>query len=377
MSRIGEDSLRWSGGGGLSSLSSVSGARGDPASGGMLAWPNGSQLARISGRSARPRRGSERCRLPRAVELSRELIVGSFACSALAKSFLRSGERLASRKPTHLVSIPEWLWLGGLLMIIGFPAWPVDCLIEPAQTIELATPVTGLLEKVLVRRADRVTKGQVVATLEARAEQAAAELARFKSEQIGPSAMAESKIEFAKRKFSRRQAMTNERLMSAQDRDDAESELRLAESELKVASENRLIAKLEYQQQSSLLNLRTVRSPFDGVVVDQLAYPGEVVEPGSNKKAILKLAQLDPLRVHVVLSKDAFGKVAPGTTVEVQPEVPANGRYTAKVKSVDRLIDAASGMFVVLLDLPNPKLEIPAGVKCKAIFSGFPAIPGR
>lgn len=201
---------------------------------------------------------------------------------------------------------PQGLRLIVLLSLFVPPAFAVDCLIEPTQTIELASPVTGLLDKVLVKRADRVAKGQIVATLESRAEHAAAELARFKSEQIGPTAMAENKIEFAKRKFSRRQAMTHEKLMPAQDRDDAEAELRLAESELKVATENRQLAKLEYQQQSSLLNLRTVRSPFDGVVVDQLAYPGEVVEPGSSKKAIVKLAQLDPLRVHVVLPKDAF-----------------------------------------------------------------------
>lgn len=243
-----------------------------------------------------------------------------------------------------------------------------DCLVEPTQAIELVTPVTGLLDKVLVKRADRVTKGQVVATLESRAEQAAAELARFKSLQAGPTQMAENKIEFARRKFDRRQVMASEKLMATQDRDDAESELRLAESELRVASENRQIAKLEYQQQSSLLNLRTIRSPFDGVVVEQMAYPGEVVEPGANKKSILKVAQLDPLQVRAVLPKDAFGKVVPGMVVDVQPELPVKGRYTAKVKSVDRLIDAASGTFVVLLELPNPKLEIPAGVKCGASF---------
>lgn len=255
-----------------------------------------------------------------------------------------------------------------LCLIFSISSNAADCLIEPQQIVDLASPVTGMLDKVMVRRADRVSKGQVLATLESRAEQAASELARFKSVQVGPSQMAESKIEFAKRKFTRRQAMSNEKLMAAQDRDDSEAELRLAESELKVASENRQIAKLEHQQQSSLLNLRTIRSPFEGVVVDVLAYPGEVVEPGVNKKSVVKVAQLDPLKIQVVLPKDAFGTVLSGMSVEVLPEIPANGRYTAKVKSVDRLIDAASGTFVVLLELPNPKLEIPAGVKCKANF---------
>jgi RND family efflux transporter MFP subunit len=256
----------------------------------------------------------------------------------------------------------------GLIFSLSLNA--ADCLIEPTQIVDLASPVTGLLDKVMVRRADRVNKGQILATLESHAEKAASELAHFKSVQVGPSQMAESKIEFAKRKFTRRQAMSNQQLMAVQDKDDAENELRLAESEFKVAAENRQIAKLEHQQQISLLNLRTIRSPIEGVVVDVLAYPGEVVEPGSNKKSVVKVAQLDPLKIRVVLPKDAFGTVLSGMSVEVLPEIPAKGRYTAKVKSVDRLIDAASGTFVVLLELPNPKLEIPSGVKCKANFSG-------
>lgn len=252
-----------------------------------------------------------------------------------------------------------------------------DCLIEPTQMVELASPVTGLLERVLVKRGDRVAKGQVVAVLESRAEQAATELARYKSEQRGPTQTAESKVEFSKRKFDRRRKLATENLMAAQDRDDAEAEFKLAESELLVAQENRQIARIEYQQQSALLGLRTLRSPFDGVVTDQLAYPGEVVEPGASKKAVLKLAQMNPLRVHVILPKDAFGRLAQGGPVEVAPEIPANSRYAAKIKTIDRLIDAASGTFVVFLELPNPKLDIPAGVKCKASFPGLVGRPLR
>lgn len=252
-----------------------------------------------------------------------------------------------------------------------------DCLVEPTQIVELASPVTGLLDRVLVKRGDRISKNQLVATLESRAEQAAVDLADFKSKQVGPMRMAESKIEFSKRKFSRRQTMASERLISPQDSDDAEAEYRLAESELQVATENRQLAKIEFQQLSGLLNLRSIRSPVDGVVVEQTAYPGEVVEPGSNKKVILKVAQLDPLRVHVILPKDAFGKIGPNTSVAVTPEILVQGSYTAKVKTIDRLIDAASGTFVVFLEMPNPKFEIPAGVKCKATFAGVEAGAGR
>ncbi len=258
----------------------------------------------------------------------------------------------------------------GASLLACVPAWSAsfDCLIEPTQAIDVGSPVAGLLDKVYVRRGDRVAAGQVLATLESQAEQAAAELARYKSQASGPTMTAESKIEFSKRKFQRRMQMAAEKLMSTQERDDAEAEYKLAEAELQVAKENKEIAHIEHKQQNGLLALRTIRSPFDGVVADQLLYPGEVVEPTGNKKTILKLAQLDPLRVHVILPMAAFRKVSLGMTAQVYPEMPIGGSYSAKVKIVDKLIDAASGTFAAFLEMRNPRLSIPVGVKCKAEF---------
>lgn len=263
-----------------------------------------------------------------------------------------------------------------LLATLPLPAQAdtFDCLIEPAQMVELASPATGLLEAVMVKRGDRVAKGQVLATLESHAEQAAADLARYKSELRGPTRLAESKIDFSERTFKRRRDMAAEKLLPAQERDDAEADYKQAQAELQVAQENLQVARLELQQQSSLLNLRTIRSPFDGVVVEQMAYPGEVVDPGSSKNSILKVAQLDPLRIRVILPIGAFGKPALSMVAEVSPEVNGEEKYSAKIGIIDRVIDAASGTFVIFLDLPNPEMNIPSGIKCKA---EFPEISGR
>ena len=243
-----------------------------------------------------------------------------------------------------------------------------DCLLEPTQTVDISSPVIGLLDKVHVRRGERIAKGQIVATLESRAESAATALAQYKSEMAAPTRTAQSKIEFSKRKFLRKRDMSAQNFMSGQERDEAESEMKLAEAELQLAQENRQMGKLEWQQQSSLLNLRTIRSPFNGVVVNQYLYPGEIVEPGGQKKSILRLAQLDPLRVHVVLPLSSFGKITPGMSVNVSPELPVGGRYAGRVTMIDKIVDAASGTFAVFLEVRNPKLDIPAGVKCRAEF---------
>ena len=100
--------------------------------------------------------------------------------------------------------------------------------------------------------------------------------------------------------------------------------------------------------------------------------PGDLAEAGTGRKPILKLAQIDPLRVEVVLPQAVFGKVAVGGLAMVRAEGGGVPRQ-ARVLVVDRVIDAASGMFGVRLELPNPGGAQPAGQRCKVEFPGVGA----
>lgn len=122
------------------------------------------------------------------------------------------------------------------------------------------------------------------------------------------------------------------------------------------------------------LRLRTIKSPVDGVVIDRLLAAGELADNRDLRKPILRLADIGTLYVEVLMPIEAFGKLSAGQKVEVLPEAPIGGRYTATVQVIDRVFDAASGTFGVRLELPNPDLKLPAGIKCKA---SFPAIAGR
>jgi RND family efflux transporter MFP subunit len=263
-----------------------------------------------------------------------------------------------------------------ILCATGFSggAAAFECLVEPTQQVEIRSPVVGTLELLPVRRGDRVKKGQVIVTLESRAERAAAELARFKSTMEGPTQEATARLEYAKRKSERRRQMQKENLMSTQDADDAEGDMKTAAAALLAAQENKEVARLESEEQKAILSRRTIVSPFDGVVADQLLYEGEVVDP-NDTKPILKLMQIDPLRVHVILPRAAFGKIRKGMTGSITPEAPATGALKGTVRIVDAVVDAASGTFGAFLEVPNPKLEIPAGLRCTASFVGVSEKP--
>ncbi len=241
-----------------------------------------------------------------------------------------------------------------------------DCLIEARQTVEIRSPVEGLLESVKVQRGDLVRKGQIIVKLESGPEQAALEIARARATMTGPVEAAQARVEFAKTKEKRQEELSAQKFVSPSVLDEARTERKLAESELRVALESQKLAELEVQRAEALLQLHVIRSPFDGVVVDRLLDPGEFASTNI-KEPILKLAEIDPLNVEVVLPATLFGRIRRGDRAGVIPET--SSRYSpAQVSIVDRVIDGASGTFGIRLDLRNPDGAIPAGARCRVRF---------
>lgn len=252
-----------------------------------------------------------------------------------------------------------------------------DCIIEPRQVLEIRSPLEGLVETMKVDRGDLVSKGQVLAELDTSVDRAQAAIATHRAEMEGAVRSGESRVEFTTRKSARSENLHARNFVSAEARDQALTERLLAESELRDARDNRRLAELDHARQMEIIRLKTIRSPVNGVVTERLLNPGEFAEAGVGRKPILKLAEIDTLYVEVLLPADAYGKVTRGMAVEVVPAIPADTRHRATLKVIDRVLDAASDTFGVRLELPNPKHQIPAGIRCKASFPGIEAKAGQ
>jgi len=158
---------------------------------------------------------------------------------------------------------------GLLCTLIAFDALAAsdeyDCIAEARQIVDIRSPVEGLIERVPVDRGDTVKKGQVVVTIESGPEQAALAIARARAAQTGPVQAAQARVEFAKSKEKRQEELHEQKFVSSSALDEARTERKLAESELKVAVETQQLANLEVSRAQELLRLRTIRSPVDGL----------------------------------------------------------------------------------------------------------------
>lgn len=240
----------------------------------------------------------------------------------------------------------------------------LDCLIEPYVITMISSPVEGVLATVTVDRGDLVKEGQVLATLEAGVEKADLAVARARAEMEATIKSSRARVEFGERRLARTKGLFEKEIISFREHDEAETAKVLAEMSLLEGFENKRLAELEFRRAQVALGMRTIRSPITGVVAERLLSPGEF----AGKSPILKLAQIDPLRVEVFAPVSLLGKVHGGMRARVVLEQPLNGAYIARVTVVDRVVDAASGTFGVRLELRNPGYRLPAGLKCKVLF---------
>ncbi len=242
-----------------------------------------------------------------------------------------------------------------------------DCLIEARQTVDIRSSVEAVIKSINVNRGDFVKKGDVLVTLESGAEQAALQLARSRSSMQGEMNAARARLELARKKWEQAQELYEQNFVAASARDEAVAEYKLATEQLRQAEENQTLAELEVKRSEEILALRTIRSPLSGVVVEKVLSPGEFAT-SNIKDPILRLAEIDPLNVEVIMPVSEYGRIKSGMKATVIPEKPIGGTHSATVEIVDRVVDAASGTFGVRLKLPNRKGRIPAGVKCRVRF---------
>lgn len=259
--------------------------------------------------------------------------------------------------------------LAGVLMsaasgAIANGAPTFDCVIQPTEVVELSTPVPGIIDTITVDRSDPVDKDQVVAKLQSDVEQAEVDLARQRAGFDGEIESKRASRDFTRRSQQRTQKLFNKKAVPFHVLDEAKTDAILAATELSNAEQNKRMAELELARAEARLALRTVRSPISGVVVERLRSPGERVED----TPILRIAQLDPLRVEVIVPVGRFGTISKGMRAEVTPELAKKRKYIAQVTIVDKVIDAASGTFGVRLELPNPGNFIPGGLRCSLTF---------
>lgn len=258
-----------------------------------------------------------------------------------------------------------------LLVLGGIVAGPVmaldtqDCVILPGAEVALGAPTSGLIRRVLVDRNEPVAAGEIVAELHAEVEEAAHALASLRASDDSAIRTAEIWLAFEKQLLDRTTALSTRDVVSQQVLAERRANYEIRASELAEARVALEQAQLELAQAEARLEVRRVRSPIDGVVVERLLSAGEYLREDT---PLLRLVALKTLWVEVFLPQSAYPSLHPGARATVIPESGIGAEREAVVETVDPLIDPASGTFGVRLRLDNADRSMVAGVRCTARF---------
>lgn len=262
--------------------------------------------------------------------------------------------------------------LGGLALLIGLHAPRAeaaalegfDCLIEPHAVVMVGTREQGVLELLAVDRGDVIEKDQVLAGLESGVERLAVQLARARAEMHANIEARQVNVAYLARTLKNVDELYQKKALPFQEKDKAATDLALARLQLRESEEELRLAELELERAKKALARRTIRSPIDGVVMERLLSPGELVD----ERPIIKVAQIVPLNVEVIMPVDFYNVVRVGMRADIRPRVPGAEVRPATVTAVDPVVDAASNTFGVRLELPNLDRAVPGGVRCDVRF---------
>ncbi|MEM9056169.1 MAG: efflux RND transporter periplasmic adaptor subunit [Pseudomonadota bacterium] len=240
----------------------------------------------------------------------------------------------------------------------------LSCVLLPDQKVDISSPVPGVVQEVLVERAQHVSGGDVVARMESTVEAATVTLADARASTDAEVQLRRVEQEYDAQHRDRLRKLQALNATSSQSLDDASRVAEAARLRVKLAQDRHREAVLERERAAAMLALKTIRSPIDGVIVQRHKTVGEYVEA----QPIVSVARLDPLRVEVITPLSMFGTVRAGMQMAIRAETDPDTERLATVTAVDAVADPGSGTFGVQLELPNPSLALPAGIKCSGRF---------
>ncbi|MCS6771109.1 MAG: efflux RND transporter periplasmic adaptor subunit [Kiritimatiellae bacterium] len=231
----------------------------------------------------------------------------------------------------------------------------------PRERIEISPRFQGTVAWIGVKKGDVVRKGDVLVKLEEeeyrlRVEEAEARAAR-----------AEAELEFARAQLRRAEQLRSGDASSEEELDAARRASRLAEAELRSARASLELARL-------YLSWCTIRAPIDGVILEKLVSPNELVTPvnfgGSRgpSTAFLAMADLNDLQVEIDLNEVDTPKVYLNQRCRISPEAYPEKVYDGFVAEIAPEANRSKGTLQIKVQIQNPDRFLTPELSAKVEF---------
>ncbi len=247
----------------------------------------------------------------------------------------------------------------------------------------VSSKITGKVREVMIEEGQRVTEGEILATLEPADASAQRDLAQS---QVASSqsqlAEAQAQLTLAERTLKRQRELAAQQLIARSaldaavaDRDSRAARLVSLRRAVTVSQDQLAIAGLGVDN-------TVIRAPFSGVIVTKAAQPGEMISPisgggGSIRTGIGTLVDMDSLEVQVDVNEAYIGRVQPKMPVEAvlnaYPDWKIPGAVIAIIPTADR--SKATVKVRIQLESKDTRIVPDMGVRVSFLETVKPGAP--
>ena len=258
-----------------------------------------------------------------------------------------------STPSTKRESPPVRAFGGSLLTVSGY--------IVNRERVELSPRFMGVVRDIRVKKGDSVTKDQVVAVLDDVEYQAQLKQAQ------GALEVAQVQVKQAQLDVDRARRLVTESVEMKATLEDAE--LRLAASQADV---RRLEGQVELVQ--TYLDWTIIRSPINGVVLEKLVDPNELVTPQSfggtrgPSTALISLGDPEDLQVEIELNESDLSKIYLNQACRISPEAYLDRVYQGYVVEIAPEANRQKGTLQIKVQIENPDKYLTPELSAKVDF---------
>lgn len=269
-----------------------------------------------------------------------------------------------------------------------------NAILYPLNQANITSKISAPVRQVLVNRGDHVKKGQLLAVLENRDLEAAAQESKElydqaqaafqtttgatvpedKTKAVADAEAARQALEAARRVYESRVALFHEGALAQKLVDDAKVALVQAQSQYNTAqrhlealqkvSERQQVksseaqlraAKAHYESAVVQLSYAEIRSPINGVVSDRPVYPGEMANSGSAIISVVDISQV-VARANIPVKEAAAIDLGKTATIS-----GPGGSLSGKVTVVSPAVDPSTTTVQVWAQARNPEEKLKPG----------------
>jgi RND family efflux transporter MFP subunit len=266
----------------------------------------------------------------------------------------------------------------------GSAADPQQLVIEDAtvdwyQKSDISALVEGVIKNMELRIGDIVNgpsskTGNIIGYLHDEKASLGVMEAKIQAEGQGAinKAIAQRSLALTVVARNRRLLVKGRDMVSQEEVEKAEAELAVADAAKIEAEDTQKLAKAKLASAQQALDDHVIRAPFSGQILEEFKHEGERVNAND---AVVRVGNLDTVRVWAYIPLEYAFRVGPGTEIAIQPRLggASSGKnpieqklFRGVIKSVDQSIQPVAETAVrIYADLDNANHELRPGLKAK------------